>query len=270
MSRFDEHDLIRSMKNGTLVKNNRVWDSLMLVMLGNPVEILKLCSKHKILLNYTMCKYLINNEEAMKLIFEYDKFDVNAIKHLRSKVKSDEVMLLFIQKMKSDICCEWFYYMLSNRFGKSIKYMIDNNLHYDQYITNIYETCDVNLLNLVGLELSSFKFLTVACSYTECYKRIKTYGKIDNFDLIWYSQLSNTGPKFWLSMIESNYINFTGLNKLAKSHDNKKELIKLAVENTINLPINSKTCDRYFNITLPKIMSNYLLLDLSKLVVSYL
>ena len=71
-------------------------------------------------------------------------------------------------------------------------------------------------------------------------------------------------------MIESNYINFTGLNKLAKSHNDKKELIRLAVENMINLPINSKTCDRYFNITLPKIMSNYLLLDLSKLVVSYL
>ena len=49
VSRFDEYDLIRSLKNGTLVKNNHVWDSLTLVKLGDPVVILKLCSKHKIL-----------------------------------------------------------------------------------------------------------------------------------------------------------------------------------------------------------------------------
>jgi hypothetical protein len=134
-------------------------------------------------------------------------------------IKSDDMMLLIVKKTKSN---ESFFYSFNNKFMKTVKYMYCNNLLLNFHIAVIFDSCDLDLLNFIGIDLSKVGLLSIPCPTNYCYKRIKTYGKIDEFDLEGNLLNLKIGVESWMSMIESNYITFTGLNKLRQIIDIKR------------------------------------------------
>ena len=262
---------LNDMRNGKKLRQSITYsDTSDLIKLGNPTEIINLCSKYNIPLDYSVCDYLIEIDdiEAMSIIVNYDGFRAWYIYDTLLKIKSDNMMLLIVKKTKSN---ESFFFSFNNKFMKTVKYMYNNNLLLSFHIAVIFDSCDLELLNFIGIDLSKIGLLSIPCPTNHYYKRIKTYGKIDEFDLEWNLLSLKIGVESWMSMIESNYITFTCLNKLSLNHRYKKdELINFAIENTINLPIKSKTCSYYFNIILPEIIIDYLIRDITKLVVQYL
>jgi len=252
-----ESDLIYAMKEGNHRTVNMLKESKYEWNSSELIDVLDLCVKYNVLINCNVYEKLVKNNNISTVMFLLLNFhhDAHDIQHVVKYITSDEMAIIFLSHGGKSIGWELFNLAYKNNFTKTLK-LLKNYLTFSQII-EILDLCDLNLVMTMEIE-SMVKHLTnVSVNY---HNRIITYGKLDQFDLLGhcrgYSVLS------CMNYIELGYINFTGLRKLLK---NKVYNPDFSINNTIKLVEHE-----YFDQILPLIISDYLVFELSKIVVSYL
>ena len=252
-----ESDLIYAMKEGdrrtvNILKEAKYeWDSLKLI---NELE---LCAKYNVPINCSIYEKLVKDNNISTVVFMLLNFnhEPHDIQYMIKYINSDEMSVVFLTRYGRMVSCGLFNLAYRNNFTETLK-LLKSYLTTCQII-EILDMCDLNLVVKMGIE-SMIKHLKN--NNTNYYNRIVAYGKLEQFDLLDHGCVYDAYSLILFSYLD--YINFTGLRKLLKHKVYDPEF---SIENTIKL-----VDHKYFDTTLPEKLSEFLLFDLSKIVVSYL
>ena len=257
-----------------LTSTNRDFSSKMMVEKNNPIEILKLFVKYEINIDYSMYPYLVekNDIETVKFaIKEIKGFCPLAVPELNPK--SDEMMLLLLEH---GIFFSITYRIASNcsNFINSVRFIVKNYYLSHFEIALLFDNCNIDLLKQIGLDLSLIYALSPG--YRESFlvlERIKKYGKFEKFNIVEHCNALQFGPSDWLLLLKDDYISFSKIVNLAEcSNIQSMTIRKFSITNTIRLPKIEKKygTPNHFKIVLPNIISEHLLIELSRIIVDYL
>ena len=296
-----------------LNRRMRFWDILDLIKLRNSAEVVELCIKHKIMPLKSIIagvsaivdpdlmgeaviamKTAIAMKPAITVSCKPDELP------LFKFARTDAMLTLFIGECEN---ADLFYHALKHKCYETIKLMIPKRL-IAKNIALMFDICDFNLLEKVGLKLSDVSILS-ATKFTfkakpnatpeekkrleqeQLEKRIKTYGKIPEFNL--RSHLSGASFERLLDLANNGIIYFNHIvdefifttASIEPESDSDFEpepgvidFEAFSVKNTIRLPVVSDVCRIYFETELSElvelVVEHITVIDVAILVISYL
>ena len=291
-----------------LNRKMRFWDILDLIKLRNSAEVVELCIKHKImpLKSIVAGVSAIVDPDLMGEAVIAMKTAIIAMKTAITSVcnpdesslfkfaRTDAMLTLFVGECEN---ADLFYHALKHKCYETIKLMLPEKL-IRRNIALMFDICDFNLLEKVGLKLSDVSVLS-ATKFTfnakpnatpeekklleqeQLEKRIKAYGKIPEFNL--RSHLSGASFERLLDLANNGVIYFNHIvdefifTTASIEPDFEPGSVGVidfeffSVHNTIRLPVVSNMCRIHFEIELPELVVKHItVVDVAKIVVSYL